>query len=79
MDILAPPMYDVTNIDIWKYKMSTYLKSLGLHVYLATTKKSYLDNAKYIEVNTQALESLRHTLNKNNLSIVSHCDFAFTV
>ena len=39
MDFLAPPMYDVTNIDMWKLKMSAYLKSLGLHVYLATTKK----------------------------------------
>ena len=24
--------YDVTNIDMWKYKMGIYLKSLGLHV-----------------------------------------------
>jgi len=31
--------------------MSAYLKSLGLHVYLATTKKSYLGNDKHIEAN----------------------------
>ena len=56
-----------------------YLKALGLHVYLVTTKKSYLDNNKYIETNTQGLEALRHTLNKDYLSIVSHWDSAFTV
>jgi len=59
--------------------MSTYLKALRLYVYLATIKKSYLDNDKYIEANTQALETLRHTLSKDNLSIVSHCDSAFAV
>ena len=57
MDFLTPPMYDVSNIGMWKFKMSAYLKAL--HVYLATTKKSYLDNDKYIEANTQALEALR--------------------
>ena len=54
MNFLAPPMYDVFNIDMWKFKVSTYLKTLGLHVYLTTTKKSYLDNDKHIESNTQA-------------------------
>jgi len=44
-------MYDVTNIDMWKFKMSAYLKSLGLHVYLATIKKTYLGNDKHIEAN----------------------------
>ena len=28
--------------------MSSYLKALGLHVYLTTTKKSYVDNDKYL-------------------------------
>ena len=59
--------------------MNAYLKTLGLHVYLATTKKSYLDNDKHIEVNTQALHALSHTFSKEHLSIVSHCDSAFTV
>ena len=59
--------------------MSIYLKTLGLYVYLATTKKSYFDNDKYIEANAQALDALKHTLNKEYLSIVSHCDSAFTV
>jgi len=44
-------MFDVSNIDIWKLRMSTYLKILGMHVYLATTKKSYLGNNKYIKAN----------------------------
>jgi len=50
-----------------------YLKTLGMHVYLATTKKSYLSNNKHIEANA-ALEVLRCTLSKELLSIVSHCD-----
>ena len=50
-----------------------------MHVYLATTKKSYLDNNKHIEANTQALEALRCTLSKEYLSLVSHCDSAFAV
>jgi len=76
---MTPSMYDVTNIDMWKYKMSIYLKTLGMHVYLATTKKSYLGNDKYIEVNAPALVALRYTLSKDYLFIISHCDFAFTV
>jgi len=79
MDPLTPSMYDVTNIDMWKYKMSMYLKTLGMHVFLATTKKSYLGKDKHIEANAQALEALRRTLSKNYLFIVSHCDFAFAV
>ena len=62
MDRLAPPMFDVSNIDIWKIRMSAYLKVLGLHVYLATTKKTYFGNAKYIDANAQALNALKHSL-----------------
>jgi len=47
-----------------KIRMSAYLKALGLHVYLATTKKSYHGNNKHIEANAQALIALRHTLSK---------------
>ena len=57
-------MFDVSNIDMWKFKMSAYLKALGLHVYLATTKKSYIDNGKYLEANAQAMDALKHTLSK---------------
>ena len=72
MDFMTPPMYDVTNIDIWKVKMSIYLKTLGMHVYLATTKKSYLGNDKHIEANAQALEAFRCTLSKDYLMTVFH-------
>ena len=41
-----------------------YLKTLSLHVFLAATKKSYLDNSKHIEANAQAFEALRSTLVK---------------
>ena len=59
--------------------MSAYLKALGLHVYFATTKKSYFDNDMYIEANAQTLDALKHTLSKDYLCMVSHCDSAFAV
>ena len=85
MDFLTSPMYDVSNIDMWKFKMSAYLKSLRLQVYIATTKKSYLGNDKYLEANTQVVEALRHTLSENYLFLilivfrfcsVEHIDFS---
>jgi len=76
---MTPPMFDVSNINVWKLKMSMYLKTLRMHVYLANTKKSYLGNNKHIEANAQALEALRCTLSKEHLSIISHCDSAFAV
>ena len=79
MDFMTPPMFDVSNIDVWKIKMSTYLKTIGLHVFLAATKKSYLGNSKHIEANAHALEALRSTLNKKYLCLVSNCDSAFAV
>ena len=59
--------------------MSAYLKILRMHVYLATTKKSYLSNNKHIEANARALDALKQTLSKNYLSMVFHCDSAFAV
>ena len=79
MNFMTPSMFDVSNIDVWKIWMSAYLKALGLHVYLATIKKSYLDNNKHIKANAQALEALRNTLSKEYLSMVSYCDSAFAV
>jgi len=79
MDFMTPPMFDVSNIDVWKLKMSMYLKNLAMHVYLAATKKSYLGNGKHIEANAQALEALRYTLSKEYLCMISHCDSAFAV
>jgi len=72
-------MFDVSNVDIWKFRMSAYLKTLGLHVYLATTKKTYLGNDKYIEANAQALDALKHTLSKEYLCMISHCDSVCSV
>jgi len=79
MDFMTPPMFDVSNIDVWKIRMSAYLKAIGLHVFLVATKKSYLGNSKHIEANAQAFEALRCTLSKEYLMMVSHCDFAFVV
>ena len=67
MDYFAPPMCDISNIDMWKFKMSAYLKALGLHVYLVTTKKSYLGNDKYLEANTQAIDALKYTLYEKHI------------
>jgi len=72
-------MFHVSNVDVWKIRMSAYLKTLGMHVYLTTTKKSYLDNNKHIEANAQALEALWCTLSKEYLMLVSHCDSAIAV
>ena len=69
-------MFDASNIDIWKLRMNS---TLGMHVYLATTKKSYLGNDKHIEANAQTLEALRRTFSKDYFSTVSHCDSAFAV
>ena len=79
MDCLTLPMYDVSNIGMLKFRMSMFLKTLGLHVFLAATKKSYLGNSKHIEANAQALEALRSTLTKEYLMLVSNCDSAFAV
>ena len=65
MNFMTPPIFDILNILTWKVKISIYLKALGMYVYHATAKKSYLDNDKYIEASTQALEALRHTLSKD--------------
>ena len=65
---MTPPMYDVSNIDMWKFKMSAYLKILGLHVYLATIKKSYVGNDKYLEANAQAIDVLKHIIIRVHLS-----------
>ena len=75
---MTPPMFDVCNIDIWKLRMSAYLKALFACL-PCTTKKAYLGNAKYIEANAQALDALKHTLSKEYLSMISHCDSTFAV
>ena len=48
--------------------MSMYLKVLGIHVYLATSKESYFVNGKYLEANAKALHTLKlSTLKKDKL------------
>ena len=79
MDYLASTMFDVSNIDMWKFKMSSYLKALGIHIYLSTTKKSYIDNGKYLEANAQAIITLKKILSNTYLYIVTHCDSTFLV
>jgi len=59
--------------------MCAHLKALGLHVYFAATKKSYLGNSKHKNANAQTLKALRKSLSKEYLNIVFHCDSAFTV
>ena len=54
--------------------MSAYLKALELHVYLVTTKKFYLSKDKYLEANAQAIDALKHTLSKEQISMICHCD-----
>ena len=79
MDFMSPPTFDILNIQIWKVKMSLYLKALGIHVYLATTNNAYCLNGKNIEANTKALHASRSTLNDVYLSRVANLDLAFVV
>ena len=57
---MTPPMFDSSNIVIWKTKMSIYLQTLGLHVFLAATKKCYLGNSNHIGANAQAVGPKAH-------------------
>jgi len=79
MDFMTPPMFDTSNIVVWKVRMSMYLKTLDLYVFLTAIKKSYLCNSKHIKANAQALKALRSTLNKEYLMMVSNCDSTFAV
>ena len=77
MDFISPPTFDILNIQIWKVKMSLYLKALGYNVYLATTNNDYCLNGKNYEANAKALNALRSTLNNDYLSRVANVDLAF--
>ena len=72
MDIMSPPTFNILNIQIWKVKMSLYLKALGIHVYLAISNNAYCLNGKNIEANAKALHALRSTLNDVYLSRVAN-------
>jgi len=43
--------------------MFMYLKTLGIHVYLATIKESYFIIGKYLEANSKVINALKLTLN----------------
>ena len=76
---MTPPMFDILNIQTWKVKMSTYLKALGIRVYLATIKDSYCLNGKHLEANTKATHALKSTLNDEYISRIANFDLAFLV
>jgi len=56
-----------------------YLKTLGIHVYLATIKDSYFINGKHFKANAKTLHALKLTLNDEYSSRVSNSDSAFLV
>ena len=56
-----------------------YLKTLGLHFFLAATKRCYLGDHIHRGANAQALEAIRSTLSKDYLIRVSNFDSAFAV
>ena len=55
---MTPPMFDPSNIIVWKISMSVYLQTLEHKVYLAITKESYLSDSKHIGANAQPLGPL---------------------
>ena len=79
MDFMTPPMFDILNIQIWKVKMSMYLKALEIHVYLATIKDSYCLNGKHLEANAKIIHALKSTLNDDYLCRVTNFDSTFVV
>ena len=72
MDFMTPPMFDSSNIIVWKTRMSIYLQTLVYKVHLAITKESYLSNSKHIEANALALKALRASLHKDYLHVFAH-------
>ena len=76
---MSPPTFDILNIQIWKVKMSLYLKALGSHVYLATTNNAYTLDGKNFEANVKALHAIKSTLDDVYLSRVANIDLAFVV
>jgi len=79
MNFLAPFMFDSSNIQTRKIKMSSYFKALGIHLYLATTERSYIESGKYFVANEQAMIAHKKTLNNDYNSRVANCDSAFAV
>ena len=57
---MTPPMFDPSNIVVWKYRMSMYLKTLGLHVFLAATKRCYLGDVVLHQMFAEGVCDLQH-------------------
>ena len=70
MDFMTPPLFDILDFQNWKVKLSMYLKDLGIHVYFATIKNSYLINGKHLEANAKVIHAVKLTLNDEYLSRV---------
>ena len=73
MDFMSPPTFDILNIQTLKVKMFLYLKSLGIDIYLATIKDSYL------EANSKIIHALKSTLNDDYLCRVANLDSTFII
>ena len=61
-------MFDILNLQIWKVKMSMYLKTLRIHVYFVTIKYSYFINSKSLKANAKIIHALKSTLIDDYLS-----------
>ena len=46
-----------------------------MHIYLAISKRSYIENGKYLEANAQAMIALKKILNNDYLFRIVNCDF----
>ena len=76
---MTPPIFDPSNVIVWKTRMSVSLLTLGYKVHVDITKESFLSDSKHIGANAQALEAIRSTLPKDYLLRVSNLDSAFAV
>ena len=48
-----------------------------MHVYLVTTKRSYIENGKYLEAKAHAIIALMKTFSNSYISRVANCDSTF--
>ena len=69
MDFMTPPMFDASNIVVWKTRMSIYLQTLGYKVHLAITKESFLSDSKHVGANHKPLRPLETRFQKNILCL----------
>ena len=87
--IKSPPKFDGLNFPIWKVKMNLILKSLGVRVSKAITKKFVEPHgdedtwseatATDYEANAKAQYAITQAFNDDDLSRVINCKSAFEV